>query len=971
MGRRTGCVWPWGRTWLVIGALLLWSGATSARIEPVKMSGRPLQVLGLGSPKSGLTEHQVQQLLSAGPLEQQRQLASMVQQVRVSLASASGGQTSVPDAVVAGWLNSLLVRKRPATEWTSQVDIWMGVAAQFETLRASMLAQRVGINDGLIQANTALRAGHLAQFFQLLKAEIQRTEQELLVANPSDSPAPQRQLADLLMMRAFMAAMRLDQDAFKDMDHVLKLRHGQEDEGVIIMLLMALDSGHVSNKSDRAHALLNHLYGIAERKLQTGHAEVYWRRIQWLSKALAAAIHLGRNDQTQAITALAEAHRLLEGSDVLKLDEPAVRFMAWQTMFNHAVLDNGIEQERLSKLASQILDSAKGLTQKSPSKAETWLALALSEVHSGAVAMSLNTPALAEQNFLGSLRALDRHARLTGATVESAQIHLQVLVLLSHLKVVKSAWVEVLEILKPVEGLRAALGTDSGKTLMSDPQLFSVHAHRALAYSGLGNREEGLAAFERALTITERHLGEVSTEFNWALEGWRVHVDIAEMLIDTSHSDRMLLHRKRASEIAQAAAARQPSNPDWQERSWDSLHDLGEALNDVGDTVAAKEAGLASLQIAERNARELGASAPWSRNVFLSLWNLGTIDSHAGNLRGALEHSEAAAKLAGERYALDASAEFVLLDRWLIENRLGSIRSSLGDHRSALQSHQVALRMAEQALHLEPDSDDWLENAATSHERIWRIFSDQQDWLSSLHHAQAGAMLSGRRLSTTDVRFDVLRAHWIHQFNVGKMHLKLKEHEKARAALTRSRALVQTHWHRFSGEDLWHESRWFEEQELGRLEETEGNLIPAEASYAKAVAFAQASRRGENEMSQTWLARAFESTTSMVRVQAAQGKGEAQATATRLATLQQELLAKEHENNRRIQEKKAISLVLPYLGLSSAQEQSIPKADFMERIQNAISTTRDEAREKGITKEQSERIMRLQNALFAVRQRPD
>ena len=956
-----------GRGWLVLGALLLWSAAASARIEPMKMTGGAFQILDSGAAQSGLTEHQVRQLLAAEPLEQEKLLDSMVRQVRVSLETASGGRTSVPQVLVVDWLKSMLSRKRPAAEWVRRMDVWVGAAAFFERLRTEMVAQRVGIDDGLVRANAALHAGNLVQFAQLLDAEIQRSESDLLAASPGGQLPLRRRLADQLMLRGFMAELRLQEFSFKDLERVLELRHGDEDQNVIVLLLLAVDSAQFANEPDRSIGLLHRLRGIAEDKLQAGPAVDYWQRVQWLARAVTAGVHLSRNDEALAFAEFAEAHRLLDSSNILSIRDPAVKLMALQTLFNWAVLSSGKNPEGFSKLEGQILKVARDLVRMSPSRADSWLALAISELLSGTVAMSSGKMAQAERHVENCLKALDKHAKLTNVVAEVSQIRLYALTMLSYFIAQKEAWVELLAILKPVEGLATELNHGSEKTPAMDDVLYSVHAHRALAYSSLGRKDEGLASLGQVLEITERHLGEVSEAMDWEFAGWRAHVGMAVLLTGSKSPERLLRHRKRAAEIARNAVVRKPGHPDWEERYWDSVHELGEMLNEAGDTSGAFEAAKESLKIAQRNATGSGTESQWSRKVFRSLWELGTIELDRGDGQNAMEHSEAAARVARDRYALDASAEFVLNDRWLIENRLGSIRSSLGDDHSARQSHQVALSVAQEALKSEPNSDDWIENAAQSHERIARIFNDRQDWGSSLQHSQAGAVLAGRRLAATEVNFEVLRGYWLHQFNVGRMHLKLKEHGEARAALTLARDLVRRHWHRFSGEELWQDSRWFNEQEFGHLEESEGSLGNAEVAYARAASIAEESRTGSDDVLRVWLARAVESLESQVRVQSAQGNMDALRRSSLLATRYRDLQAAEHRNNRRIDARKAISFVLADLDLSLEQAQAMPRADLMERLQQLIDATRDTTRAKGMTGERSERILRMQNALFAVR----
>ncbi|MGS5088428.1 hypothetical protein ACVC7V_18255 [Hydrogenophaga sp. A37] len=645
--------------------------------------------------------------------------------------------------------------------------------------------------------------------------------------------------------------------------------------------------------------------------------------------------------------------------------------MVWQTLFNSAVLSSGMNPEVLSKLDNSILEFAKAFARTSSSRSEAWLALAGSELLSGVVAAASDKLPQAEQHLFSCLNALDRYGALTTVSPEVSQIRLSALAGLTDIKVQQKAWGELLAILKSVEQLAIELKSRTGTASLSDPLLYAVHANRALAYSNLGRKDEGLASLELALAVTERHLGEVSDELDWAFAGWRAHVDMAEVLVGTKDSQQGLRHRKRAAELARNALVRDPGRSDWEDRYWDSLHELGDVLNDAGDASAAYVAAQESLAVAQRNAKGSAADSDWSRNVFLSLWELATIDIRRGDKQIVLKHSEAAARLARDRHALNPSVQFVLIDRWLIENRLGIIRSSLGDGLSALQAHQVALSVAQKALHAEPDSDEWIENSTRSHARLASIFSDRRDWMSALRHSQAAAALAGRKSATSDASFEVVHDHWLHQFNVGRMHLQLKAHIEARAALTQARDLVLHHWHRFSGEDLWRESRWLNEQEFGLLEESEENLGRAEAAYARATAFAEESQTGSGDVLRVWRYRLVESLTSLVRVQAVQGKADALRQSTLLLARYRDLDAADHENNRRNEAKKTISLVLADIGLSPEQAQTVPKADLLDRLQHLIDATRETTRVKGLTGEDSQRMLRLQNALFAVRQLPD
>ncbi|MGS5088429.1 hypothetical protein ACVC7V_18260 [Hydrogenophaga sp. A37] len=242
----------------------------------MKLPGGAFQVLNAVTAPSGLTEHQVRQFLAAEPLEQERLRGSLVRQVRASLEAASGGHTSVPDALVVEWMNTLMERKRSEAEWVQQLDTWMGVAVLFERLRAELVAQRLGIDDGLVRANTALHAGNLVQFARLLDAEIHRSEIDLPVARPDERFPLQRRLAGLLMLRAFMAELRLQQDLLKDTERVLELRHGDGDANVVALLLMAVDSAHLANKPDQSIGLLHSLRGTAEEKSQAAPSDVYW-----------------------------------------------------------------------------------------------------------------------------------------------------------------------------------------------------------------------------------------------------------------------------------------------------------------------------------------------------------------------------------------------------------------------------------------------------------------------------------------------------------------------------------------------------------------------------------------------------------------------------------------------------------------------------------------------------------------------
>lgn len=78
----------------------------------------------------------------------------------------------------------------------------------------------------------------------------------------------------------------------------------------------------------------------------------------------------------------------------------------------------------------------------------------------------------------------------------------------------------------------------------------------------------------------------------------------------------------------------------------------------------------------------------------------------------------------------------------------------------------------------------------------------------------------------------------------------------------------------------------------------------------------------------------------------------------------------EREAQVRAQVKQHVNGLLDALALTAERAEALSKAELMTRMQVAIDQTTDAAMKAGMDGIQSERLNRLQNALFVVRQLP-
>lgn len=959
-------LWFWARAGAVLAGLSVMFGVAHARIDASGVTGGLLQTVGVKAGRTKVTEHQVRQLVGADPHARKALLSAMAQQLRVALERTSGERRAYPEEVVEAWLHELLARDVPPRLWSRRLDWLAQVYALLDMQLSALLINRVGVDDGLIRANALRLSGNFAGSGQLLDVEIGRAEQEQ-AAMP---PETRRWLSDLLVVRALMAELRLDQTS--SVHDLLQSAEVWNEDSILVAtrLLIAVESAMLSGQHQLALETLSRTESLALARLQSAPGNIVWRRTQWFGGLKRALLHMDRQELSHALDAFKEAYERSRVPGVVNESEAALRRAEWWNLYGLSASGANHDPVVIRRHAEQALIKGLEETRRAPSEPDVWMMLGLSELMVGALDAAAGEAVNAETHLRQALAALDRLESLGDDRTDGLEVRMQTLMALAGVLQQRKAWSESLRQLDLVERLVPELK----ERLVGESnwawQVYSVHMARAEAHRNLGSSGQSAAALTGAMEIAERQRDQESSGTDWELERWRVQSLMAHIQVEGAEPERVLQHRRQALLYARQATARRPGRIEWDERLWDSLHDLGDALMPLNGNDAA-HAAMESRSLAQRHAIDTGADSEWSRKLFRSHIQLGDIEDTRERANDALRHYEVAIKLAQARYSTNASAAFALEDIWLAENRLSEQMLQMGMKEDARKRIEAAIIQVERGLKSEPESLTWLDRAAESHENMGELLGDNNEWVAALPHWQLAVGYSARRVVVDPDHSTYQMAHWRRLFYLGRTFVKLSSFESAQSALFSARDLARRFYKR-SPEDLtWQVYLWFSEQEIGVLGGTQGNHALAESAYAMAHEVA-ATFLKTHPKHEVWLERSVDSMTGLAQAHLALGKSDDALRSGLLATQYRARLSEiEHDANRRKEANDRLSEVLGPLGLTASAANAFSKSELLRRLQDAIDEALTQAREQGMTEERSNSIRRLRNAMFAVRMRPD
>ncbi|MGM9426052.1 hypothetical protein ACS5NL_07585 [Hydrogenophaga sp. MI9] len=942
-------------------------GVAEAGVEAMGLSNSLLQAADASAVKTGLTEHQVRQLVAADPIDREALLVTLVGQIEAHLRRQPGRPLSpIPAAVLKGWLRTLLDRQLSPAEWVERLDLLTKIHGELDQRFSALVSGRVGVDDGLIRANAARASGDFGTALTLLDGWVQQVAAASAAASSDRNAAADRMLSSLLAVRGLLKALQLDADAaVQDLMRAAGVLGDAETDKPLLLLLsgsVAATEGAKGRFTDVARSIKEQ----SEAALARRSSDPAWRRTLWVAHLWMASAAFDRGDLVAARDGFVEASRVmpqLSGDDDLSL------VAAWMREFLPGALpaDGASADLRAHQVAAVRL--ARDLTRRRPQWTQAWFLLALSDLVQGVTDIQRGAPEPGRAALQEAVRALDRLDAADAGNSKALQIRLQVELFLVSERLVAKAQEEALSLLGRAVAAEAELRRRGEDLSDLEPLMFSVKLQVARLHGQRGARAQQLSVLTEALALAERHDDRGAV---WELGGWRVHVELAEALEADGQLPRSLQHRQLAQAKTEAAVRRAGERPEWVEREWENLHEMAQIQGALQSADEAGRTNARALELARRESTATPADSDWHRRLFRSLWADAAILKQRGVDGAVLPRQEEAADVAADRYAANPKAEFAAEDLWLAKSTTcggwaRTVRLDLADGAC-----RRALSVAEQALRAEPASDKWLDYAATSHSESADLADVRKDFPRALEHRQAAVDQSARRSATAREGSSAGMAHWLRLFHLGRAQMQLKKNAEALVAMAQARELAQRFSSQLPADDLWCEYRWFSEGGWAGLQMEAGGLPEAAKALAAAAAAADTLANRSTSARTLWWARAAESYEMLDKALSEQGlETEARQASAKAITYRARLHEQRRLAGARETAREQLGRVLADLGIGQEQADGLSKQGLIERLQKRLDERYGVAREQGMNRERSDQIQLLQNALFAVRQLPD
>jgi tetratricopeptide (TPR) repeat protein len=431
---------------------------------------------------------------------------------------------------------------------------------------------------------------------------------------------------------------------------------------------------------------------------------------------------------------------------------------------------------------------------------------------------------------------------------------------------------------------------------------------------------------------------------------------------------RALHHRRQAVMKAELEAGKVGARVEWPALLWQSLYGLSELLGKQNLTEEALRTSEKALALARREAVQETVYARWHHREFRTL--MASTDFLRQRGTAVMGRYEEAARLPGSRYEASSPVGSAAEDLWTVMNTIGAERFKQGELDPAAAAHHEALQIAQRALGAEPQSDDWLNRAASSHTGLADAAQARKARLLEATHRYSAVDLSARRSATTLASPGDQRDHWLRLYYLAKVQQDLQLHRDAMGSLTLARALARRFAEQLPNDRFWQEYLWFSEQEIGSMKKPPQDASSAESALVAAAAIAESMIAKGHDFKQ-WGGKAADSLEALARENRQQGREvDARRASVQASGYRSKLQAMKREAQVRAQVKQHVNGLLDALALTAERAEALSKAELMTRMQEAIDQTTDAAMKTGMDGVQSQRLTRLQNALFVVRQLP-
>jgi tetratricopeptide (TPR) repeat protein len=216
--------------------------------------------------------------------------------------------------------------------------------------------------------------------------------------------------------------------------------------------------------------------------------------------------------------------------------------------------------------------------------------------------------------------------------------------------------------------------------------------------NNMGRPAEAMESFGRALAILDRIARDHPAALDYQRDLARAHNDLGVLLSNAGQQVEALESHRKALAIFQKLAVDYPSITEYKrDLAW-SHNNIGAILIDTGQPAEAPEAAeqfRRALALREQMANENPTSAEFQRDLAVSHYNLGKLQSATGHLSDALESYQRAlwirAQLVRDNPALPAYES----DLAACHTNMGGVLIAMGQLTEAMKSSRLAAEIFE------------------------------------------------------------------------------------------------------------------------------------------------------------------------------------------------------------------------------------------------------------------------------------
>ncbi|MEO8705166.1 MAG: serine/threonine-protein kinase [Kofleriaceae bacterium] len=269
-----------------------------------------------------------------------------------------------------------------------------------------------------------------------------------------------------------------------------------------------------------------------------------------------------------------------------------------------------------------------------------------------------------------------------------------------------------------------------------------------------GNLDGALVAFRDALAIREALARKPNS--------WADHADVAaarwkigDAIFYRGDGKAALAEYRAGMPMAEAAAAAEPANPQFQHQVSVGHDDIGDVLIEQGDLAGALAAFEASMAIRKRLVAAEPTNQRWLRNLYISHNKVATGQLATGKLELALANFRTCKELVDKLAALDPTNAVFERDRTTAAARVGDVLVQLGKGAEALVEYRAAMAIVDKLLARDATNTLWLRDAVVSHQNLGVALAAANDRPAALAEYRA-ALAASEQL----VKLDPTNGQW-------------------------------------------------------------------------------------------------------------------------------------------------------------------------------------------------------------------